>query len=967
MTSRRVHKLFCSRKVFPGFVLLSLLVFTPPTLADETQETIPVNTVPPPPSPEMTGFNLNRYEAKTYTLAYQVFLMNGKPDLAFRIAEAAVKFNPDSELWRKKYAQAALWSGHPEVALQQWLYFFTHQIDQTQYSKEILKLAPQLGNYDAQALVLKQELQKNPTNAGLIIDYAKAMQGQGFPTQAEEFLKQQADWQNKPDYWQQFIRIAAGLAEPKALESALKQYLQLKPKDETAQLQLMELYYTQGQLQTALSLCRQMLQSSLTLSPEFWRTYGDLAMLAGETYQAITAYRQQVKNKQITQADLLNLVNLEYSTGELEQAYQHTRFGYDRFHLPVLLAEEFDFGANLNDWQGLATRLKSLSPEGLAFLQKKPYTFMLLARVYDKTGNKAQAFRSWQTILAKWPKQAEVEETYLWYLLDNQQLTLLHQSLNAWCQRLVSQPKLWEVAIVAWRTLGENRKALMLSLSHLTSISKSYVALFDLADLWAQMDENYYSWLTQKMARNRLLDAWFAKPGKKSLEEELAMTQLLRSQGSAEQAYHAVAYLSKRLFKEPEITNQVVAFALEKENYSLARLIMRLRDTQAETNPAWMAINLALAETDLPLLNQLLSQNLSQLPHRDRVTAAVETGHVSQAQSLSYQGLKEHPKDSQMYDLFRDTLLEGSNTLDIDNRLYNFSPLRGYESDLTGRYFINPTLALKPYNRIWFPTSTDNSLLTNPPHSDRSSGFKARQKTQRGWWESDIAQRKSLRGFPVAGLTYHRDFLTRWQAELSQTYNQRADETAPLLVAGMKDSSQLGLTYLWDSYNLFDAQLNYWAFYGQDYSFLGHGKGASIHWQHKFYLSYPDWNINGSLEWRNYQNSHLPLSAATQSILPAGIPLTPVYYMPVSYNQANFSVGYGMDYRDNYSQRWHSMLSAGLSYADAFGVGRFFSGGFAGSLLGRDMLVLYVDYSDNTQQAGQNIYSIGMRYVYYGW
>ena len=61
------------------------------------------------------------FDDKTYTLGYEVFLENRKPEDAWAIANAAVRQNPADMRWRERLAQVSEWTQRPAVALENWL------------------------------------------------------------------------------------------------------------------------------------------------------------------------------------------------------------------------------------------------------------------------------------------------------------------------------------------------------------------------------------------------------------------------------------------------------------------------------------------------------------------------------------------------------------------------------------------------------------------------------------------------------------------------------------------------------------------------------------------------------------------------------------------------------------------------------------------------------------------------------
>lgn len=81
------------------------------------------------------------FDDKTYTLAYQVFLEGKQLEDAWKVANAAVRQQPDNMAWRARLAQVSEWTQRPALALQNWLDVALATHDEAAW-KNVLHLAP---------------------------------------------------------------------------------------------------------------------------------------------------------------------------------------------------------------------------------------------------------------------------------------------------------------------------------------------------------------------------------------------------------------------------------------------------------------------------------------------------------------------------------------------------------------------------------------------------------------------------------------------------------------------------------------------------------------------------------------------------------------------------------------------------------------------------------------------------------
>jgi hypothetical protein len=620
-------------------------------------------------------------------------------------------------------------------------------------------------------------------------------------------------------------------------------------------------------------------------------------------------------------------------------------------------------GETLKKWQELKTFIDKLPPNQLRDLQKKIDTAILIANINAHAGLFEVAYRNWQDIFRRWPNASLAQQSFVWFLIDNDFTAQLQHTLKRWCKLFIEKPALWEVYYSALEAMAEHARALQVMLYHPNKVV-GYEKLATISELFTQTDNDHAAYYTGRKAL-ALLMKQIAKQGHKvTQEQEVILAQLMNKFAPVANTYQVIAHLSQSLFKNKDVDNQVLDWAINQDRYELASYIKKMHDIFGMKTDPGKLLSVALAYNDRTAMGYLLQNYANRLPSQDRVTAADRIENRPLAETLAYVGLQEHPTVSPMYDLFKDTMLPRSNKAYIGSYYKGYDSVTGPLESIGARFYVTPSLSISPFTKAWFThtTNTDNNFWV--PNRDVIGGIKVKKFIHNGFVYFKVAERSSLESFAVASLGLNQKLSSKWTSDLLLGYHKLADETLYLELGGMKNEARVKLNYELDSYNEFEAHINVDQFLGQDNTHLGTGQELELHWENKLFLSYPDWNINLYGYWNKYQYALRPLSPQLQRFFePDDEAVADTsFIMPESYTQLEFSVGVGQRYKEEYTQSIKGFFEAGLSYGFPIGIGETIQGGVSSSVFGRDHLVLYGEYSNNQLHAGQDLFKIGMRY-----
>lgn len=919
------------------------------------------------------ALHFKTYNDKLFTTAYQAYIFNGEPAKAFQIAQAAVALRPEDIAWRERLAQSATWSAHAQIALDQFLYFFHHNYHKAENLERIITLAMQLQNYDLQVFALREKLKMHPEIGKKIgLELVKAMQGQGRPKAAMAFVRKQTGYENDLDWQKALYQLAFGTTDSTLMLQTLKRLQVLDPKNAQYPVQIANLMWNQGQPEQAFAVLHQhfLQYRSARLGKNFLYSYVYAATTMSKPAVLMEALRYLVAEHEANRFEVRDLIYLETALGFERQAFQHALSAYWAHRDPVVFGNILSLGLVVHEERAVLAIVAALSPEEKSKLLKGYERPINLANLYTAVRQYPQAAEIWQALVKRYPGKQAVQVGYLWFLMDAEYYAALQQAMSVLAEPELLMKRgrdaLWRPIAVAYASLAQYAKALMVLQAHRDELANDVPGLIDLADIWQELGQGIRAYWFRKIAL-----AVFIRQHPKAVMRELDevaltnLTQLMRFFGGVDASWLALQEIYRRAVDDTMSPEQIVAFSLEKNSYSLAGLLVRSMRLANQPIPHWMELNLALAEWDKDTLASMLRK--PKLPERDKTNAALKIEHFAQAEQYAYEGLQLKPFDNENYQLFQQVTLPRANRLQTDNYYFAFNSLVGYYNKLDARLRLSPAFMITPFNHIWFIENQDPSVIQDPPSVMRNTGAVLRQWVHRGWLDYKLEERQGLEQFMAGAVDWRYQVSNRVDVKSKLAVNEESNETATLLVGGMKNTLETMWVYNHSDYDLFDVFLGAWQYYGQNRQALGNGLGATWHWQHHFILSDADWNTNMYLETRRFHDNNATLKSPLQRLLPPDTPpgAGSDFYMPVGYNQVAFVFGYGQKYRDDYCQQWRSFLDVGATYSDAFGLGKIFSLGYGGMVFGRDKLLLYIDYSDNTQQGAQQVYSAGLRYDYY--
>ena len=220
------------------------------------------------------------YDARLYTLAYDVFLANGDVESAYQVARAAIGHVPEDIAWRERFARVAEWSRRPVEALAAWRWL-AERTGADGAWQSILRLAPGLGDDEALLPALRRQTDRpGAQDAAHITDVralVAAWERVGRPEDALAWLEARLQRPGETA----LLEIAADLADRMGgRDRAIALNLQLIERSTPTTARLIRLATLQvlaGRYAEAHALLKRFRSVTGPEAREYWDLLGDLA------------------------------------------------------------------------------------------------------------------------------------------------------------------------------------------------------------------------------------------------------------------------------------------------------------------------------------------------------------------------------------------------------------------------------------------------------------------------------------------------------------------------------------------------------------------------------------------------------------------------------------------------------------------------------------------------------------------
>jgi polysaccharide biosynthesis protein PelB len=900
------------------------------------------------------------YNAELYSQAYKTFLANQNIADAYVIAIAAVTQKPNDLLWRERLVKVARWNNLPKIALQNAIYLARK--NDVKSLVTAITIAKQLNDHAVLSELYQIQIKLKAADPQAWEGLIKSEESLGNPEKAIKHLQLAIQKEPKLFYYLQLANLYQNIGDIKAEENTLKAAKQKFGASTGIAMRQAELLYSRGDIKKAHKEILTAINVAKRTDYAYWRTLGQLAWSSYDLKHALIAYKQLERSNKLNETDLINLIRILEKTN-VDKAFKLSLNGWHRYQSDFFLISLLNLTPQTKKWDTLAKILANLPRQTKERLMKNPYYIATEARMWGELGNFQTALNLYQKALRQFPESANLKYDYLWFLIDYNQKEALAWQLGQWNNIILRTAKLLQPAAAGYMLLGKPNIALKIYQREYANKKNDYVWLVTLADALDAADKHVIAAQIRQRAWRLALKRITSQRKPLTLEELTNYGTLAMQESPNKDLTQRIMARLADNYSNNATKSLLTTWALDNDNDDLAGYIWHFYGDN-EKPPLWAQQTIALHNNNRSQLQKLLYNPAAKLPYRDSATAAGKINNERMAQDLVYRGLVEHPQDGEMYDIFTETMLKSADRVGIKQFYQQSGYVVGPRTVIDADWFITPRTSISPFVSIWKVRSTDESQILTPMNYDRSVGLKVKSLYKKGYIEATAGQRESLDNFWFATIAATYRLTSKLNSKLSFGYNERNKETTALLIAGMVDNAKLSFNYQYTVKDNFNLTLNQNRYKSQDQVTLGSGQSAIAYYHHKFEFDYPDWNytVFGSIH--RYDHSG-KLSPKAQEIIP-GIQTADVsFYVPENFCRYGVSFGFGQDYLESYTHAWRPFAEVSVFNNTRFGLGSYMNAGVAGSVFGRDHLVLYYSRSVGIEASEQKDYMIGLSYNHY--
>lgn len=941
-------------KRLPLFAFIPLLATSPAFAA--APELPPLTQVGEPE----VAFNEGRYQ-----LGYEIYLAKGNLPAAYRVAERAVREQPQDMVWRKQLAQVALWLGKPDVALQNWL-LIARQTNSDEAWQQVGKLSSALADDEAWLLWQKREVQRRPGDSKQLSDLIAAYERVGRPEEGLAFLAELKRSSRDPALYEAEALLAERTGRDELALADLKWLNEHHGPEEGWLLRAAALHYQRGNLRAA----DQLLAGAESRMPDaavgYWQTHGALSLLLGDSDSALRSYGHVYASGKFTEADLLNYAALMQASDPLAaaklQALIFTRFGRVDAASSALYLWTRENRLKLAD-----DFLAGLTPAQLALLENDAAFLEFRGRLHEAEDRWREAMADYAAGLRLAPSRLSLQQAWLSLLVEHGSPEALRRVLVEGTARAQATPRLWSLWAAGWARLDDTVQALpylkaryelapdnaLEALAYADALSRA--GLPDAArrienTVWARRGES----LKQLSGEQR-----------RALEQALFTVELQRLPGDPGRR-RLQALLRQNRDASGRVspwTRDLVlgtAWVSESSDTLPADITARLPATPATPLPVWSPLLMALADYDKPALDALISTRLEELPIYDRVEAAQRLDRFDLAASLAFETAETHPDDDEIHRRLQERAWNDASRVDLSFQHDKQGSLTRTPLALSWKGHLDGNDAL--HLRIESAgLDSDPLVLRLPVDQQQRYEFGFSRKGENHDEEIAVTAFDSLdtgvglRGKAGANLP------AGVSAEVRAGLHQVTTLTSALTVGGQRDFVGGGLAWAVSGRDILALDLEYSQLAAQGGGDLGSTLVSALTYSHRLFSGERDWVLKTGVS-NTSSSTEAVLPDVLKPLLPVGVNAGPEYFVPAAFTQFSLALAFGENAEQSYQRGWRSFWQIGLTQDAETGIGYDYRLGILGRVLGRDRLRFYVSGADGAQGNGEKTQTFNVDY-----
>lgn len=926
-----------------------------------TLATLPVaSTALTPAETSRSRNNPAHIDLSDYDLAWQAFLGASQLDDAMTLARRTLVAYPDSVLWHRRLASVAQQNNDAPVAARNYAWLATrgHQFD---LLDRAIDLSTATLQDDLAIRLMQQRAAHEAFNAGHWRALIDAMLNLGQFDQALTTLRQADQRHPRQFFLSQQANVLLQAGRPAARAAVLRRMIARYGAAPETVLQLASLEYAQGRTEQALATLRLGQPLATAKDAAYWQTLSSLAWMLQDFDEAASASRILVRAGSAQAADYQRLYQVHIAN-QPAVAYAYALIGWRRTHASPLFFQALAAASQLGPAALSQTLFDSIRPQDRATLEGQPQFWMQWAQLAHQQGNDKLARSRYAQALRRAPSDAHVIGGYLWLLIDSHDTPRLSILTRRWGNRLLSDSTVREGLTAALAMLDQPGRALRLMEPALASHRDDSAWLMQYADLLDQTDQADTATAIRRQAVKPLLQQTARAHGKTARARQLDRIALTSQLAPGDPTRRAM----RMLINQPDGTrarDQVLAWTTSLDNTEATALWLRRHYTTTPA-PGWTLLGQAMATDNDTATMHLLTTDADRLPRRDRVSAAEKLGFATQAVTLAWRGLEGEPDDRRLQRQFQTLALAQADTVGSSLAELRSSGLAAFDLELNARRWITPALHVEVEAHRIRQVRYDASQLGSIPGYGQYGSIQLTEQLARGERGLSLGGGRDLAGYGQLGAFYRYRLRRNLQLAAAIDYGARANDTVPLMMAGLIDRLKTSADYQWSAADSLTATATVSRLRAQGGGRLGNRQTVDLQYRHKLWLAPPDFTLVATATDARYQAAgSLPTNMLR--LLPTGQPADIGYFVPRSYVQACLGAGFNENFREEWSGQLRPFGTASVCHNSVSGLGASVDAGLATPVIGPDHLSLGLGFTNNTGATSSRSLSILVNYRYY--
>lgn len=875
------------------------------------------------------------YEPELFELAYSVFMANSSLPEALAVAEKALQTRPLDNAWRTRAAQAAEWSGRPDLALQHWFQLAENGAPEARQAA--LRLSRALNELPLRKKLLEQSLNRGDQSPDLLKEYLAVAEEQGLPQEAYDLLASGRIRNKGDDLLAKQARLAEMLGCPLDAIAAWDQLALLRPLQPDETLKLATLWHGQGNPDQAWQTMQTGARSAPPAALNFWRSYTDLAWSRQEIGEVTRVSRTLLEQGTAVEIDYQRLIMI-YQPNEPQQAYATALLGWQRFRTPLYWYTLAESGLRSGHERELTAFLKGLKAEERKFLAGDARSRMMMAQVHRQSGDISSSLTEARAALRLAPDNGDVVSSYLWLLIDLQQTAELRQLTRDWEWRIIRLPELREPLAAALMLLGNPPRALRLYRILAPERQNDPAWLASYADVLEQAGHPESAWIARRQSQ-LLLAQRLRKPAdsaENARRNLLTKTQLLMHLAPGDALRAAIQRLSAE--KQDDFSRGLImGWAMAGGQTDLARLWNWRALARAGQRLEWASLGLALEENDRTAIADLIESSLERLPYRDAVEGARRSGQTLLAESIAFEQFQIHDRDHLLDKQIRDLYQEHPTRLRARLTLQEQGGVGFLDEVLSLSYPITKRLTLTAELNNTEIRHQRRGILRQYPSSIRGGLLGLQLRHEKGTVRLTGGVTDALYFYPSLELAADWHPYSRLTLDLLLRRGWQATESVPLRIGGLKDEAVIGLTAALTPRDSLSGRLTYRSLRDQKRRSLADSFSVEGEATHRLLIDWPDTNLRFFSGYHHFDRTEAP-AGKTGMMIPDSFIDKKGYYVPESFVQVGGGINFGQQYRTVYSRQWLPFGAIDFSWNSVSNAGFRYELGLAGPLFGLDKL-----------------------------